>query len=122
MTYPDIEIYIKNGSLEDIANWLSGLYLTDKPKQSGRTLSMKLVAQEKEMNCKILENAVEDNYTSIHFFPNYTKWSTDLECAKEAFDRLGLEVRCSIGGWNEDSSIENFWHLIDSEGNRKIEW
>ena len=122
MSFPDIEIYIKNLSVNEISIWLDKLFGESPTSRLGSTTLVQLRNCESEMECRILENAAEPEFTSIYFSPNKTKWQTDLECARDAFSHFQLEVRCSASGWSENSQEGEDWFKINSEGTHRIKW
>ena len=122
MNFPDIEIYIKNLKINEINAWLGACWGISSTSQIGSTAVLQLCNAERDLECRILENAIEPGFTSIFFSPNKTKWETDLQCARDAFTYFQLEVRCSTGGWNENSNEDEDWFKIDSDGIHRIKW
>ena len=122
MNFPDIEIYIKNLKINEINAWLDTFGRVSSISQIGSTAVVQLCNAEREIECRILENAVDPGFTSICFSPNKTKWETDLQCARDAFTYFQLEVRCSTGGWNENSIEDEDWFKINRDGIHRIKW
>ena len=67
MSFPDIEIYVKNLSVNEISIWLDKLFGESPTSRLGSTTLVQLRNCEREMECRILENAVEPEFTSIYF-------------------------------------------------------
>ena len=122
MNFPDIEIYVENLETSEINAWLDTCWEVSSISQIGSTAVLQLFNAERELECRILENAIEPGFTSIFFSPNKTKWETDLQCARDAFTYFQLEVRCSSSGWYEDSIEDEEWFKIDSDGIHRIKW
>tara|TARA_Y100001978_G_C23523059_1_gene351210 strand:- start:41 stop:409 length:369 start_codon:yes stop_codon:yes gene_type:complete len=122
VNFPDIEIYIKNLRVKEINIWLDKLFEVGLMSQIGSATLVHLRDSESEIECRIIENAADPNFTSIYFSPNKTKWETDLDCAKDAFSHFQLEVRCATSGWSENSQEEEDWFKINSEGTHRIKW
>jgi len=122
VNFPDIEIYIKNLKINELNAWLGTCWEISSTSQIGSTAVLQLCNAQRKLECRILENAIEPGFTSIFFSPNKTKWETDLQCARDAFTYFQLEVRCSTGGWNENSNEDEDWFKIDSDGIHRIKW
>ncbi len=122
MNFPDIEIYIKDLKINEINAWLGTSWGVSSTSKIGTTAVVQLCNAEQEIECRILEDAVEPGFTSICFSPNKTKWETDLQCARDAFNYFQLEARCSTGGWNENSIEDEDWFKINSDGIHRIKW
>ena len=103
MSFPDIEIYVKNLSVNEISIWSGKLFGESPTSRLGSTTLVQRATVRAKWS-RILENVLtEPEFTSIYFSPNKTKWQTDLECARDAFSHFQLEVRCSASGWSENS-------------------
>lgn len=119
-TYPDIEIYVRRPELASITDWLDERFGIQSRKRSGSTLLCHL--DRPAIECVIVENA-SDGFTSIWFKSSRTPWEDDRACAREAFERFGLEVRCSIGSWHESGQAdEDDWLAITDAGEKSIRW
>ena len=122
MNFPDIEIYVKNLRVSEINIWLEKFFGVRLISKIGATTLVYLSNPVEDLECRILENAAEPDFTSIYFSPNKTVWETDLECAKDAFGHFQLEVRCSASSWTENSQEGEDWFKINSEGTHRIKW
>ncbi len=123
-TYPDLEIYIKQVSVDAIVAWLGEKFEIRKikPLKNGRhcTLTDKQNSQSTEIDCIILEKAAKGGFTSVWFKANDGFWESDEKCALDAFNFLGKEVRCSTGNW--DGEDEGGWLRITDSGSKIINW
>ncbi|MCG8609732.1 MAG: hypothetical protein MI864_04270 [Pseudomonadales bacterium] len=114
---PDIEIYIKNTSLNAIQNWLGSIFHSIETLKSGKqSLELSCNYQDTKFPVTILEAAAGKKYTSVWFKSNATPWQDDLECARAAYQALESEVRCSNGGWQEGDDVETTWWCVNENG------
>lgn len=117
--FPDIEIYIKRAPLADIVAWLTRRFTVTETRRRGDTIICELGHGAGE--CAIVENAVKGGFTSVWFKSPDTHWATDRDCALEAVEVLGVEVRCSTGSWQEQGDAPG-WLRITPEGESPIHW
>lgn len=115
--YPDIEIYIKNTSIEDITAWLTSELGTTKDLgiiKSGLH-HFTVEYQDKTLPVMIFPNAVGKAWTSVWFDTADTPWDDDLTCGTVAAQALETEVRCTRSGWTEDQDPDE-WTKISATG------
>lgn len=117
-TYPDIEIYVRRAESDAIVDWLDERFGVENRSTSGKSLACEL--SNPSMTCIIVEHAVGD-FTSVWFKSGNTPWHTDADCGREAFARLGVEIRCSTGPWQEGAD-EDEWLSISDDGEQVIRW
>ena len=96
---PDIEIYLKRPAIDDILGWLEKYFEISGHETSGDRHEIHLNYNGTALTCMIFEKVAKGGYASVWFKSNKTPWSTDEACASDAFESLGLETRCSTGGW-----------------------
>lgn len=120
--WPDIEIYIKDGSIDAIKTWLDERFVIMSESQQGDALSCRLGPERFE--CVIVENAAKGGFTSVWFKSGQTPWPDDGSCAREAFARFGTEIRSSTSPWqeDEDEAAGGGWLSISERGERIINW
>ncbi|MFC3606437.1 hypothetical protein [Stutzerimonas tarimensis] len=120
MRQPDIEIYLKDASLEAVGDWLA--------QRLGACTAWQSRGQTQQ--CRAggipvvwLPRAV-GKWHSLLLESDTTPWIDDLACARDAHAALGVEIRCAPGGWQEEESDEkgDHWLSIDAEGEREILW
>ena len=119
---PDVEIYIKRAEVEDITTWLADHFTVGESRQAGETIKYALGFEGKPLTCTVLPKAARGGYVSVLFEPNNTPWATDEACAEEAWEHFGLEVRCSIGGWNGDEDDTGGWYRYTDKGRSVVNW
>ncbi|NQV64124.1 MAG: hypothetical protein HQ497_02060 [SAR86 cluster bacterium] len=115
--FPDIEIYIKRPDLSALQDWLNGLMGPITSMTNGATTSITMANSQV---CVIVENVVKGGYTSVWFKSDQTPWATDRDCALAAWEALGLETRCSNGGW--DGNDEQGWRRFTAAGETIVNW
>lgn len=100
---PDIEIYIKDRTAEEVHRWLQGVF--------GHCSDW--VAKGRLLRCECDGMAVTwyakaaDSWNSLLFDSPHTPWADDLACALAANAALVSEVRCAPGGWSEEQGEED---------------
>lgn len=101
MRQPDIEIYLREDHLDNFFQWLNqhiGVLHLDP--WSGATRRGTLQNGQTPIPLMIVRKAA-GKWASVWFISEYTPWSTDLECARAIAAGLQVEVRCSVGTWEE---------------------
>ncbi len=124
---PDIEIYLKRASMEDIAGWLEQHFTITSKRSAGETIKFSLVGtknsrEQQSLNCTVYEKAAKGGYVSVLFEPNHTPWENDEACARNAFEHFGLEVRCIVEGWTPESDDEGGWYRFTESGQARVNW
>jgi hypothetical protein len=120
--HPDIEIYIKNCSLETIQAWLaSHAEKIDTLSSKGNSHSLTLHIDDHAIDTLIHERAVGKAWTSLWLKSDKSPWATDLECAHEAASALGAQVRCIVSGWEDGDDPDEYWK-VENGIDEKIQW
>ncbi len=114
--YPDIEIYLKRVGSDQILPWLKDALGDFETIKTEPSVQIKF----DKMTCTIAENVAKGGYTSIWFEPNETPWPTDIECARAAFLKFKVEVRCSTGGWEGED--DGGWLRLTEKGEQVVNW
>ena len=120
MRQPDIEIYLKDCDLEAVSHWLStALAATPRWLTKGQ-ISQALIAQ---LPVTWFKHAV-GKWNSLLIESADSPWATDLDCAQAAYATLGVEVRCSLGGWQESQGEADAdqWLKVTAEGVTEFTW
>ena len=117
---PDVEIYIKNVVLDDLASWLAEVFsdtdiklITNINLDSPKPVTTHISLNEQRIELMITPRAAGKAYTSIWFKSQNTPWKSDLECAHSALTRMDTEVRCSAESYteSEEEFSEKWWKL-----------
>ncbi|GAB3488665.1 hypothetical protein [Marinomonas epiphytica] len=121
---PDIEIYVLSCPTETIVEWLNTDFtVINKQNVTSDSVKLTLSHQGQEINVTILEKAAGKRFTSIWFDSDKTPWSTDMECAQQAFTALEHEVRCNYQGWEEEGDQDpDQWWRVNKDGSGPFIW
>ena len=120
MRQPDIEIYLKDADQQAVAAWLhEALGPVSEWQQRGQIFK----CQAGAIPVVFLPKAV-GKWHSLMLESDATPWADDVSCARAACAALGVEVRCSIGGWSEEQGIEGAdrWIKVNAEGEQEFIW
>lgn len=120
MRQPDIEIYLKDCDLEAVSHWLSTALAATPHWLTKGQISQALIAQ---LPVTWFKHAV-GKWSSLLIESAASPWATDLDCAQAAYAALGVEVRCSLGGWQESQGEANAdqWLKVNAEGVTEFTW
>ncbi|WP_299197072.1 hypothetical protein [uncultured Amphritea sp.] len=120
--HPDIEIYIKDRSLDRISRWLESLCQSLKRDfEQGQVHHFVAVINGCEIPVMIHEKVSGKAWTSIWFNSDQTPWIKDLDCAQQAARELDTEIRCIASGWTSGDDPDEWWR-IEQETVEKIHW
>lgn len=120
MRQPDIEIYLKDVEQQAIHAWLTAaLGPCSDWQQRGQTFK----CQAAGIPITWLPKAV-GRWSSLLLESPETPWADDLACARAAHAALHVQIRCAIGGWEEDEDTEEAdrWIKVDQDGESEIIW
>ncbi|ATJ84213.1 hypothetical protein ACFPTY_14370 [Halomonas beimenensis] len=120
--YPDIEVYLARADLEALNAWLvetlDAVPLAAAGKHRWRTRGSHGGV---EIPVLLVDKAA-DGFASLWLDSPETPWPTDADCAREAADRLGCEVRCSLGGWQPGDDPDRFLRVLPDGSEATIDW
>jgi hypothetical protein len=120
--HPDIEIYIKNRSLEQILQWLRDRADNVESHNSvGGTHSLTAIFSGQRIPVMIHEKAVGKAWISVWFRSDATPWIRDVDCAHEVATALDTQVRCIVSGWQDGDDPDEWWKIEGGEID-KITW
>lgn len=120
MRQPDIEIYLKDTDQQAVGHWLESRLGPCSPWQArGQTFQ----CRAGDIPVIWLPKAV-GAWHSLLLESDATPWADDLACAREAWQALGVEIRCAPGGWQEEQGEEDAdrWISVGAQGEREIVW
>ena len=123
MRQPDIEIYVKEDFLDELTNWLEqqiGPLQLGEWKGNTRRGTLQAAPPIPLM----LVRRAAGRWASIWFDSDATPWATDLECARAVAAGIQREVRCSVGGWEEEQGEADAdrWMKVTVEGEEEFIW
>lgn len=121
---PDIEIYIKDCSIDNIIDWLNTVFdevntLSPLDKAS---INVTCISGDNTIPLTIYTSAAGKLYTSLWFKSEHTPWAADIDCAIAIASALDKEVRCATNSWVESEDSENQWWKVTSEGKTMVNW
>lgn len=118
--HPDIEIYVKNRSPEEICDWLKSVFSSLELQHSQGTVHQYLtgcgipVLLHEKVNGKA--------WSSVWFDSSDTPWAKDLDCATLASQQMDTEIRCIAGGWNDGDDPDEWWKVSTDGNAEKMQW
>lgn len=119
--FPDLEIYVKSATFIAIENWLKQEF-NSVERISENSKGQPSCHWKVDGHTVLAFGKAVNDFTSIWFKTNFTQWATDLDCAKACAAGLGLETRCSDGGWQESDDENPGWIQIKDGEMRPIAW
>lgn len=121
---PDIEVYIKNCTVEEIITWLNTTFDEVDAKDDLEKTSINLTCKlaEQTIPLTIYIGAAGKLFTSLWFQSDRTPWASDIDCASQIADTLNKEVRCATNGWEESEDSDNQWWKVTKEGKEVVSW
>ncbi len=117
---PDIEIYLKDASREQVHQWLQQVFARCTPWQgNGRRHAcccdgISVIWYEKAFG----------SWHSLLLDSSQTPWSNDQACASAACAALGVEIRCAVGAWQEQDGEQDAdrWLKFNQQGHQEFVW
>ncbi|MDO6562670.1 hypothetical protein Q4488_04670 [Amphritea sp. 1_MG-2023] len=120
--HPDIEIYIKDRSLERICQWLEHTCSTFKREyDQGQVHHFIGMMDGAEIPIMIHEKVSGKAWTSVWFNSDQTPWIKDLDCAEQAARELETQIRCIASGWTAGEDPDEWWK-VELGNVEKINW
>lgn len=121
---PDIEIYVKDTTVDEVCEWLAGRLgkLLTEPSRG----PMKRFRAERDgdiIPVRIMPGAVGKAWTCVWLDSPDTPWADDLACGRDCFAVLGKEVRASAGSCDEKHGDDpDAFIRISAEGEKPMSW
>ena len=119
--HPDIEIYIKSRSLEEIEAWLQSLGALEKTSTQGLAHEYQLTINQQNLPVMVHEKVAGKAWLSLWFKENLTAWDQDLDCARAASEAMNTQIRCVAGGWNDGDEPDEYWK-VENGNEETIIW
>jgi len=94
MTVNDIEVFIRDRSVDEIRDWLATVC---GPMSDFEEAGAALICRSEHAGYIITPRIEDGPFTSIWFSSKGTPWQTQLECARQAAQQMGVPVRCAPG-------------------------
>lgn len=119
--HPDIEIYIKSRTLEEIEAWLASLGTLQKTSNKGLTHDYELALDGQNVPIMLHEKVAGKAWLSLWFKENLTPWDQDLDCARTASQAMNTQIRCVASGWSDGDEPDEYWK-IENGNEEKMIW
>ncbi|WP_299182758.1 hypothetical protein [uncultured Neptuniibacter sp.] len=120
--HPDIEIYVKNRSLDEIRGWLATHSEKIEAQSSkGGIHELDLSIDGVKVPVLIHEKVAGKAWSSVWFKSDQSPWAKDLDCAQAASEEMETQVRCIASGWADGDDPDEYWKVEAGES-EKIQW
>lgn len=120
--YPDIEVYLAPLDIDALGDWLKTRINADLKSNGKRKWRATGLSEQSLPLPILLMEAVTDGFASLWIDSNASPWPRDVDLARELNKALGMEVRCSLGGWHPGDAPDRFL-CVNREGQEEvIDW
>jgi len=122
--YPDIEVYVKGTSEEQLVEWLStALGSTEyKGKLQGGLQHYQVNHKGQSLPIMIMPAVVGKAWNSVWFDTPDTPWQDDISCAQQMAKELNTEIRCIRSGWDEEQDPDEWLKVLPDGSTEEILW
>jgi hypothetical protein len=122
----DLEIYIRDVDVAALAQWLSShlddLALPDQLSDD-KPVKVRAFYCGASIGLSLYPRAGGKRYASMIIEGDELPWSSDLDCARSAWQAMATEIRCSPGEWKEGEPVDDErWWRIDERGEQLAVW
>lgn len=123
---PDIEIYLKGISADDLEPWLAAQLddLTPNKRVAGMPKNARPFQglwEGERFTILVLEK-VTDGFTSLWLNSPELPWRDDLECGKAAATHFQREVRVAADSWQEGSDPDAWVRILPDGSQSELTW
>lgn len=124
MRQPDIEIYLQEDFLDELTSWINQHAGRVELSPWSGTLRRGVLLHEGSRIPLIIVRKAVGKWASIYFESAHTPWASDLDCARAVATGINREVRCSIGGWQEEQGESNAdnWMKVTANHHEEFVW
>lgn len=120
--HPDIEIYVKNRSLDLLCEWILQYASAIETLQSkGNIHELRATINGDSVELMIHEKVAGKLWASVWFKSDKTPWAKDLDCAHAAAKDMDTQVRCIASGWQDGDDPDEWWK-IENGSQEQIQW
>ena len=122
--YPDIEVYVKGTSEEQLVEWLgTALGSTEyKGKLQCGLQHYQVSHNGKCLPVMIMPAVVGKAWNSVWFDTPDTPWQDDISCAQQMAKELNTEIRCIRSGWDEEQDPDEWLKVLPDGSTEEILW
>lgn len=121
----DLEIYIRDLEASAACRWLEShieQLALDDGDVSSITKGTGYYGDDR-LKITLYPQAFGKRFTSLIIEGERLPWSSDLDCARSAWQVMDTEIRCSPGQWKEgEPAEEEKWWRLDSRGEQLAVW
>ncbi|SOB76101.1 hypothetical protein SAMN04488490_1774 [Marinobacter sp. LV10R510-11A] len=121
----DLEIYIRDLEAGAVCRWLEShveQLALDDSDVSSVTKGTGYYGDDR-LKITLYPQAFGKRFTSLIIEGERLPWSSDLDCARSAWQVMDTEIRCSPGEWKEgERAEEEKWWRLDSRGEQLAVW
>ena len=122
--YPDIEVYVKGTSEEQLVEWLSTALGSAeyKGKLQGGLQHYQVNHKGQSLPVMIMPSVVGKAWNSVWFDTPDTPWQDDISCAQQMARELNTEIRCIRSGWDEEQDPDEWLKVLPDGSTEEILW
>lgn len=122
--YPDIEVYVKGKSEEELTKWLTEALGTVEyqGKREGGLLHYQVSMNNQSLPVLIMPAVVGKAWTSVWYDTPDTPWQDDVACALQMAKELDTEIRCIRSGWDEEQDPDEWLKVFPDGSSEDILW
>ena len=126
LRHPDLEIYIKSRSAEQVIEWLEKVCDSVQVlTKTATSCELELQFGEQYMSASLQQKVSGKAWSSLWFKSNPTPWNTDLDCALVASEHMATQIRCIKASWEdneEDDQSDEQWWRVEEREQQLISW
>ena len=119
--HPDIEVYVKDRTAQQILEWVETLGTLTNHKTAKDSIKATLIIDNEEIPVLIQQRVIGKAWSTVWFESSETPWKTDLECAHQIAKALETQTRCIASGWQEGDEPDE-WYKVHQGVEEKIVW
>ena len=119
--HPDIEVYVKERTAQEILEWVETLGALSNHKVTKDSIKATLIIDELDIPILIQQRVIGKAWSTIWFDSSETPWATDLECAHHIAKEMETQTRCIVSGWQEGDEPDE-WYKVHQGVEEIIVW
>ena len=119
--HPDIEVYVKEHTAQQILEWVKTLGTLTNHKIAKDSIKATLIIDNVEIPVLIQQRVIGKAWSTVWFDSSETHWATDLECAHQIAKAMETQTRCIASGWQEGDEPDE-WYKVHQGVEEKIVW
>ncbi|CAI8219185.1 MAG: Uncharacterised protein [Marinobacterium sp. xm-d-530] len=119
--HPDIEVYVKDRTAQQILEWVETLGTLTNHKTAKDSIKATLIIDNEEIPVLIQQRVIGKAWSTVWFDSSETHWATDLECAHQIAKAMETQTRCVDSGWQEGDEPDE-WYKVHQGVEEKIVW